>query len=159
MIQVTDNGYCLGRKSMQIMKRLFQFIAFALVLLAAAQPMLVDTVCVQPQCGGTPDCYTHLGCMATPDFAMQSLLATSQATPQVAFAESGCTFGWCWLRSDSSKSRVATPQIFAPASSSPFFMPVAQFSTSPAVVLAARSSENGAADNVPRHILFRVFRI
>jgi hypothetical protein len=63
---------------MQLMKRLFQFVVFALVLLAAAQPLLADTVCTEQRCGGTPDCSLHLGGMSIPDSAMSSLLASSR---------------------------------------------------------------------------------
>ena len=159
MIQITDYACCVGRKPIELMKRLFQFVLFTLVLLAAAQPLLADTACAQPQYECSPVCSMCTDGIAIRNSAMQPILASSQATKQVAFAEAGGSFGWCWLRSDSSKSLVATPQIIVPASNSSFFMPVAQFSTSPAVVLAARLSEGGAADTVPKHILFRVFRI
>lgn len=141
------------------MKRLFEFIVFALVLLAAAQPLLADTACTQQRCGGTPDCYMHLGSMAIPDSAISSLLASSLATPQAVFAEAGCSYGSCWLRSDSTALLVATPPIFRLANGGTLLMPVAQFSASPAVTPAARSSEDAAARAVPRNILFQVFRI
>ncbi len=144
---------------MQLMKRLFQFVVFALVLLAVAQPLLADTACTQQQCGGTPDCSMHLGSMAIPGSAMSSLLASSQATPHAVFAEAGCSYGWCWLRSDSTRLLMPTPPIFRLANSSTLLMPVAQFSAGPAVTLAARSSEDAAAGAVPRNILFQVFRI
>ena len=144
---------------MQLMKRLFQFVVFALVLLAVAQPLLADTACTQQRCGGTPDCYMHLGSMAIPDSAMSSILVSSQATPYGVFAESDCSYGWCWLRSDSTTLLVATPPIFRLANGSTLLMPVAQFSAGPAVTLAARSSEDAAAGAVPRNILFQVFRI
>jgi hypothetical protein len=54
---------------------------------------------------------------------------------------------------------LATPPIFRLANGSTFLMPVAQFSASPRVILAARSSEDAAAGAVPRNILFQVFRI
>jgi hypothetical protein len=54
---------------------------------------------------------------------------------------------------------MATPPLLKLASSSTLFTPVAQFSASPAVNLAARSSEDAAVGAVPRHILFQVFRI
>ena len=144
---------------MQLMKRLFQFVVFALVLLAAAQPLLADTACAQQKCGGTPDCSMYSGSMAIPGSAMSSLLASSQATPHAVFAESGCSYGWCWLRSDSTPLLVAKPPIFRLANSSAPLMPVAQFSGSSAVILAARSSEGAAAGAVPRNILFQLFRI
>ena len=141
------------------MKRLFQFVVFALVLLAAALPLLADIACAQPRCEGTPDCYMHLGSMVIPDSAMSSLLVSSQATPHAVFAEAGCSYGSCWLRSDSTTLLVATPPIFRLANGSTLLMPVAQFSASLAVILAARLSEDAAAGAVPRHILFQVFRI
>jgi len=144
---------------MQLMKRLFQFVVFALVLLAGPQPLLADIVCAQQRCGAIPDCSMHLGCMAIPDSAMQSLLASSQAAPQVVLAEAGCSYGSCRLRSDSATLLMATPPLLKLASSSTLFTPVAQFSASPAVNLAARSSEDAAVGAVPRHILFQVFRI
>jgi hypothetical protein len=144
---------------MLLMKRLFQFVVFAVALLAAAQPLLADTACAEQRCGGTSDCYMHLGSMAIPDSAMQPLLASSQATPHAVFAEAGCSYGSCSLRSDSTTLLVATPPIFRLANSNTLLMPVAQFSASPAVTLAARSSEDAAAGAVPRNILFQVFRI
>ena len=144
---------------MQPMKRLFQFVVFALVLLAAAQPLLADPACTQPQCEGNPVCSMHFESMAIPNSAMQPILASLQATPQFVFAEAGCSYGWCWLRSDSSGLLVATPPTFRLANCSSFLVPVAQFSGSPAVVLAARSCEGAAGGAVPRHILFQVFRI
>jgi hypothetical protein len=144
---------------MQVMKRLSQFVVFALVLLGAAQPLLADIDCAQQRCGAIPDCSMHLGCMATPDSVMQSLFASTQATSHVAFAEAGCSYGFCRLRSDSTALLMATPPTFRLASSSTLLMPVAQFSASPAVNLAATSSEDAAAVAVPRHILFQVFRI
>jgi hypothetical protein len=54
---------------------------------------------------------------------------------------------------------MATPPIFRLAISSTLFMRVAQFSASPAVILAERSSEDAAAGAVSRHILLQVFRI
>jgi hypothetical protein len=144
---------------MQLMKRLFQFVLFALVLLAAAQPLLTDTACTQQRCGGTPDCYTHLGCMAIPDSAMSSLLPSFRATPHAVFAEAGCSYRSCWLRSNSATLLVATSPIFRLANGSTLLMPVAQFSARPVVILAARSSEDAIAGAVPRNILFHVFRI
>jgi hypothetical protein len=144
---------------MQFMKRLFQFVVFALVLLAAPQPLLADIACAQQRCGGTPDCYMHIGCMAIPDSAMQSLLASSQVAPHVVFAEAGCSYVSCWLRSDSATLLTATPPILKLAGSSTLIMPEAQFSASPAINLAATSSKDAAAGAVPRHILFQVFRI
>jgi hypothetical protein len=143
---------------MQHMKRLFQFVVYALVLLAAAQPLLADTACTQQRCGSTPDCYMHLGSMAIPDSAMSSLLASSLATPHAVFAETGCSYGSCRLRSDSTRLLMATPPTFRLASNT-LLMTVAQFSASPAVILAARSSEDAAVGSVPRNILFQVFRI
>jgi hypothetical protein len=144
---------------MQLMKRLFQFVVFALVLLAVPQPLLADIACAQQRCGGTSDCSMHLVCMATPDSAMQPLIASSQAAPHVVFAEAGCSYGSCWLRSDSATFLMARPPIFILASSSTFLMPVAQFSANPTVIIAARSSKDAAAGAVPRHILYQVFRI
>jgi hypothetical protein len=141
------------------MKRLFQFVVFALVLLAAAQPLLADIVCAQQRCGGTPDCYMHFGSMATPDSAVQSLLASSQATPNAPFVEAGCRYGSCWFRSDGAALLMATPPILKLSSSSTLLMPVAQFSANPAVNLADTSAEDAAAGAVPRRILFQVFRI
>src|SRR5260370_17555156 len=117
---------------MQLMKRLFHFVVFALVLLAAAQPLLADTACTHQQCGGTPDCSMHLGSMAIPDSAMSSLLGSSQATPHPVFAEAGCSYSWCWLASDSTALLMATPPIFRLANGSTLLMPAAQFSASPA---------------------------
>jgi hypothetical protein len=54
---------------------------------------------------------------------------------------------------------MATPPTFRLANGSTLLMPVAQFSASPPVILAARSSEDAAAGAVPRNILFQVFRI
>src|SRR5260221_12607664 len=113
------------------MKKLFQFVVFALVLLAAAQPLLADTACTQQRCGGTRDCYMHLGGMPIPDSAMSSLLASSLATPHAVFAEAGCSYGWYWLASDSTKLLMTTPPIFRLAKGSTLLMPVAQFSASP----------------------------
>jgi hypothetical protein len=143
---------------MQHMKRLFQFVVFGLVLLAAAQPLLADAACAQQRCGGTPDCYMHLGSMAIPDSAMSSLLASSLATPHAVFAEAGCNYGSCRLRSDRATLLLATAPTLRLVSNT-FLMPVAQFSASLAVILAARSSEDAAAGAVPRNILFQVFRI
>ena len=140
------------------MKKLFQLVVFALVLLAGPQLLLADIACAQQRCGGTTDCYMHIGCMAIPDSAMQSLLASSQTTPQVVFEEAGCSNGSCWLRSDSATLLTATPPTFRRASNT-MLMPVAQFSARAAVILATRSSEDAAAGAVPRHILFQVFRI
>jgi hypothetical protein len=144
---------------MQLMKRMFRFAVLALVLLAAAQPLLADIACAQQRCGGTPNCYMHIGCTAIPDAAMQSLLVSSLSASYVVLAEAGCSYGSCELRSDSATLQMATPPIFKLASSSPLLMPVAQFSASPVVTLAARSSRDAAAGAVPRHILFQVFRI
>ena len=141
------------------MKRLFQFVVFALVLLAAAQPLLTVTACAQPQCEGSPVCSIRVDSMAIPNYAMQPIRAGSQATPQVAVADAGCSYGWCWLRPDNTTLLVATPPIFRLANGSTLLMPVAQFSASPAVILAARSSEDATAGIVPRNILFQVFRI
>jgi hypothetical protein len=141
------------------MKRSFQFAVFVLVVLAGPQRLLADIACVQQRCGGNTDCYMHIGCMATPDAAMQSFLASSQATPHVAFAAASCSDGSCWLRSDSVTLQMATPPVSKFANSSTLFMPVAQLSASPAVNLAATSSKDAAAGAVPRHILFQVFRI
>jgi hypothetical protein len=143
---------------MQLMKRLFQFVVFTLVLLAGPQQLLADIACAQQRCGGAPDCYMHIGCMAIPDSAMQSLLASSQAASHIAFTEAGCSYGSCWLRSDNVTLLMATPPILKLASST-LFMQAAQFSASPAVNLAATSSEDTAAGAARRHILFQVFRI
>lgn len=143
---------------MQLMKRLFQFVVFALVLLAAAQPLLADAACTQPQCESGRVCSMHLGSMAIPDSAMSSLLASSLAIPHAAFAD-GCSYGSCRLRSDSTRLLMATPPTFRLANGSTLLMPVAQFSASPAVILEARSSEDAAAGAVPRHIRFQVLRI
>jgi len=143
---------------MQLMKRLFQFVVFALVLLAAAQPLLADTACTQQRCEGT-DCSLHFDSMAIPNSAMPPILASSQATPQVVFAEAGCSYGLCWLRSDSATLLLATPPTFRLARSSTFYMPVVQFSASRAVILAARPFEDAATGAVPKNILFQVFRI
>jgi len=97
--------------------------------------------------------------MAILDSPMQLILASSQATPQVVFAEAGCSYGSCLLRSDGATLPLATPTIFRLANGSTLLMPVAQFSASPAVILAARSPEDAAARAVPRNILFQVFRI
>jgi len=96
--------------------------------------------------------------MAIPDSAMLSLLASAQATPYALLPEAGCSNGWCWLASDSPRLLVATPPTFRLAKGNTLLMPVAQFSASPAVILAA-SSEDAAAGAVPRNILFQVFRI
>lgn len=141
------------------MKRLLQFVAFALVLLVVAQPLLADTECAQQRCGGTLDCSMNIGCKAIPDSAMQSILASSQASPHVAIAEAACSYGSCRLRSDSAALLTATPPILKLASSSKLLMPVAQFSASPVVNLAATSAEDAAAGAVHRRILFQVFRI
>jgi hypothetical protein len=140
------------------MKRLFQFVVFAVVLLAAAQPLLADAVCPEQPCGGTLDYSMHFDSMAIPRPAMQQILTSSPATQQVVFGDAGCSYGRCWLRSDSATLLLATPPIFRLASSTSL-VPVAQFSASRAVILAARSSEDAAAGAVPRHILFQVFRI
>jgi hypothetical protein len=100
-----------------------------------------------------------LDSMAISNSSMQPILASSQATPQVVFAEAGCSYGSCWLRLHSATLLLATPPIFRLANGSTFLMPVTQFSASPAVILAARSSEDAAAGAVPRNILFQVFRI
>ncbi len=144
---------------MQLMKKLFQFVAFALVLLAATQRLLADAACAQQRCGGTPDCSMHLDSLSIPDPAMQFQLASSQAAPQSVIAEAGCSYGSCWLRSDSAKFLITTPTKFKLAGSSTFLTPIAQFSASPGVILAARSSEYAAAGAVPKHPLFQVFRI
>ena len=144
---------------MQPMKRLFQFVVFALVLIGASQPLLADTVCTQPQCEDNPVCSMHFESMAIPNSAIQLILASSQSTAQVVFAEAGCGYGWCWLRSDSSRLLVVAPPTFRLASGSTFLVPVAEFSGSPAVVLAARSCEGVPGGAVPRRILFQVFRI
>jgi hypothetical protein len=91
--------------------------------------------------------------------AMLFLLASSQATPPAVFTEAGCSYGSCWLRSDNSPLLVATPPIFRLANGSTLLMPVAQSSWSHAVILAARPFEDAAAGEVPRNILFQVFRI
>ncbi len=157
-IQIMDYASCVGRKSIQLMKRSFQFVVFALVLLAAAQPLLADIACDQRQCEGSPVCSVWFEGMAIPDSAMLSLLASAQATPYAVLPEAGCSNGWCWLASDSPRLLVATPQTFRQARGSTF-MPVAQLSANSAVVLAARSSEDATAGAVPRNILFQVFRI
>ena len=136
------------------MKRLFQFVVFGLALLAAVEPLLADTACVQPQCEGSPVRSVCFDGMAIPSLAVQNLLASSQATPQ-AVSAAGC----CRLRSDGTASLVATPPIFRLANDSAFLVPVAQLSASPAVILASRSSEDAAAGAVSRNILFQVFRI
>ena len=144
---------------MQPMKRLFQFVAFALVLIGASQPLLADTACTQPQCEGNPVCSMHFESMAIPNSAIQPMLASSQSTAQVVFAEAGCGYGWCWLRSDSIRLLVVAPPTFRLANGSTFLVPVAQLSASPAVILAAGSPEDTAVGAVPRNILFQVFRI
>jgi hypothetical protein len=53
----------------------------------------------------------------------------------------------------------AKPPIFRLGNGSTLLMPVAQFYAIPAVILAARSSEDAAAGAVPRIILFQVFRV
>jgi hypothetical protein len=100
----------------------------------------------------------HFDSMAIPNPAMQHIFTSSQATQQVVFGEAGCSYGPCWLRSDSAIFLLATPPIFRLASGTSL-VPVAPFSASPEVVLAARSSKDAAAVAVPRHILFHVFRI
>ena len=99
----------------------------------------------------------NIGCKAIPDSAMQSILASSQASPHVAIAEAACSYGSCRLRSDSAALLTATPPILKLASSSKLLMPVAQFSASPVVNLAATSAEDAAAGAVHRRILFQVF--
>jgi hypothetical protein len=141
------------------MKRSFQFAVFVLVVLAGPQRLLADIACVQQRCGGNTDCYMHIGCMATPDSAMQSFLASSQAAPHVVFAAAGCSYGSCWLRSDGAALLTAIPPILKLASSTTLLTLVAQLSGSPAVNLAATSSKDAAAGAVPRHILFQIFRI
>ena len=141
------------------MKRSFQSVVFALVLLAAAQPLLADTACDQRQCEGSPVCSVWFEGMAIPDSAMLSLLASAQATPYAVLPEAGCSNGWCWLRSDSTALLMATPLAFRLANGRTLFIPVAQFSVSPAVILAAGSCEDAAAGSVPKNILFQVFRI
>jgi hypothetical protein len=145
---------------MQLMKRLFQFVVFALVLLAAAaQPLLADIACAQQRCGGIVDCSMHIGCMAIPDSAMQSFLASFQAAPQVAIAEAGCSYDSWWLAPTDATLLKATPPTTRLASSTTLLMRVAQFSASPVVNPVARLSEDAAVGAVPRHILFQVFRI
>lgn len=158
MIQVTDDARFVGQKSMKHMKRFFQFVVFALALVVASQPLLVDAVCPQQQCGGTPDYSVHFDSMAIPNLAMWHILTSSQATQQVVFGEAGCSYGPCWLQSDSATLLMATPPILKLASSK-LLMRVAQFSASPVVNLAARSSQDAVVGAVPRHILFQVFRI
>jgi hypothetical protein len=134
---------------MQLMKILFQSVVFGLVLLVASQPLLADTACTRQRCGGAPDCYMHLGSMAFADSAMQSLLASFPATPYVVFAESDCSYGSCWLRSDSATLLMATPQIFNLAGKTTLLMPVAQLSASRAAILAPRPFEDPASVAVP----------
>ena len=150
---------CVGRKSIELMKRLFQFVIFGVVLLAAAQPLPANTACDQQQCEGTPVCSVCFDGTVIRNSAMQPIPAGSRSTPQVAFGETKCSYGWCWLRSDGSSSLVATPSTFRLANGRTLFIPVAQFSVSPAVILAARSCEDAAAGTVSRNILFQVFRI
>jgi hypothetical protein len=140
------------------MKRLFQFVALAIVLLAAAQPLLANTACTQPRCEGSPDCSTHFDSTAIPNSGMQYILASSPATSSVVFPEAGCGYGTCWLESDSATLLAVTPPTSRLASRT-FLMPVAPFSASQAVILAAGSPQDVAAGAVPRHILFQVFRI
>ena len=158
MIQVTDHACFVGRKSIQLMKKLFQFVALATVLLAATQPLLANTACTQPRCEDSPDCSTHFDSMAIPNSAMQYILASSPATSSVVFPEAGCSYGTCWPESDSSTLLAVTPPTSRLASRT-LFMPVAPFSASHAFILAARSPEDAATGAVPRHILFQVFRI
>jgi hypothetical protein len=99
------------------MKRFFQFVVFALALVVASQPLLVDAVCPQQQCGGTPDYSVHFDSMAIPNLAMWHILTSSQATQQVVFGEAGCSYGPCWLQSDSATLLMATPPILKLASS------------------------------------------
>jgi hypothetical protein len=141
------------------MKRLFKFAVFALALLAAVQPLLADAACAQPRCERSPDCSMRLDSMVIPDSAAQSLLASSQATPQVVFAGAGSSGASCRPQSSSATSLMATPPIVKLASSSTFLMPVVRFFASRAVILAARSSEDAAAGAIPKHVLFQVFRI
>ena len=140
------------------MKRLFQFVALAIVLLAAAQPLLANTACTQPQCEGSPDCSTHFDSMAIPSSAMQYILASSPATSSVVLPEAGCSYGTCWLELDSAKLLAVTPPTSRLASRT-LLMPVAPFSGSDAVILPVRSPGDVATGAVPRHILFQVFRI
>ena len=154
-----DYACSVGRKSIQLMKRSFQFVVIALVLLAAAQPLLAHTACDQRQCEGSPVCSVWFEGMAIPDSAMLSLLGSAQATPYAVLPEAGCSNGWCWLTSDNPRLLVATQSTFRLANGRALFIPVARFSVSPAVILAARLSEDAAAGTVPRHILFQVFRV
>ena len=134
------------------MKRLFQFVLFGLVLLAAAQPLLAETACDHRQCEGSLVCSVCFDGMVIGNPALRPVLANSQT-------ETGCTYGWCQLRADGSSLLVTTPSTPRLANGRTLFIPVAQFSASPVVILAARSSEDAAASTIPRHILFQVFRI
>lgn len=159
MIQITDYACYVGRKSTVLVKRLLQFVVSGLALLATAQPLLAETVCDQPQCESTPVCSTWFDSMAIPTSALQPILASSQATLHVAFVKAGCSYGCCWLRSNTRELLLATPPTFRLTDGSRPLTPVAQFSASHVVILAARSSEDAAAGAVPRNILFQVFRI
>ena len=100
----------------------------------------------------------HLASMAIPNSAMQYILASSPATSSVVLPEAGCSYGTCWLESDTATLLAVTPPTSRLASRT-LLMPIAPFSASHAVILAARSPQDVAAEAVPRHILFQVFRI
>jgi len=144
------------------MKKLLQFVALALVLLVAAQPLLAETSCAEQPCGGdhsVEDCRVPSGTMAKPDSAMPSTRANPRATAHAVLGEAGCSYGSCCLAWPTTTLQMAAPPKSRLASSVAPFTPIAQFVATPAVIPAARASEDLATHATAKYILFQVFRI
>jgi len=144
------------------MKKLLQFVALALVLLVAAQPLLAKTSCAKQPCVGdqsVEDCRVFSDTLAKPDSAMPSTLANPRATVHALLGKAGCNYGSCCLAWPTATSQMAAPPKSRLASSDTPFTPIAQFVATPTVILAARASENLATHATAKYILFQVFRI
>ena len=141
------------------MKKLFQSVALALVVILAAQPAFATMTCVTKVCGAgdaVADCCPPSGNTAMRDMANNS--AVSSMAMHAALAGSSCTSEPCCV-----VSARTTPQLVTPAKSgaSQSFLatPVDGLSSVAAPVRVVLAPGNPAAPAAARYVLFQVFRI
>jgi hypothetical protein len=145
------------------MKRLLQFVALALALLIAAQPLLAEASCATQNCSGEhamTSCCMHSGGMAMAAAGMQSMhAACTPASGHQAVMTVGCTDPGCGIASAEAALQLVDPAKSTLTGVATPLMAVTQIAANVAPSRAIRPTQDAVAPATARCILLQTFRI
>ena len=144
---------------MKKMKRIFQFVAVAVVALLAAQPALAGLPCasgVATSNGCAPDCSMAMSQMQMAPMSSNQMAPDCGMSPQIS--SNGCAQNCCIDRIAQGIAQPASGQKSTVAGTLQF-IPAAQSLLTEAPVFALFPRTNSSSTAPPRYILFQVFRI